>query len=210
MPTNVFRAVIGAFMNGEIDWDSNDIKVMLLGAGYTPNFDTHDYLDDIVANEIAAGGGYSAGGSALAGKARTFTVANSWANAWAAGTTYEAGYIVRPTTGNGFVYMAQGAGASHAVTEPTWPTTIGDEVVDNGVTWTCVGKGVLALTATSPVTWATSNITARYAVIYNNTPGTNGTKNVILCIDKGSAITSTDSDFKVNLPAQGCLLFAIP
>jgi hypothetical protein len=37
---------------------------MLLESGYTPNQDTHDYVDDVVANE-ESGTGYTAGGDTL-------------------------------------------------------------------------------------------------------------------------------------------------
>lgn len=61
---------------------------------------------------------------------------------WAAATAYTAGDLVRPTTGNDneYIYEAQTTGSSHATTEPTWPTTIGNTVVDNGVTWECLRK----------------------------------------------------------------------
>ena len=36
-----------------------------------------------------------------------------------------------------FVYEVTDDGTSHATTEPSWPTTVGNTVVDNGVTWTC-------------------------------------------------------------------------
>jgi hypothetical protein len=36
-----------------------------------------------------------------------------------------------------FVYECTSAGTSHATTEPSWPTTVGNTVVDNGATWTC-------------------------------------------------------------------------
>lgn len=41
------------------------------------------------------------------------------------------------TAARAFVYEVTVAGTSHATTEPTWPTTPGNTVVDNGVTWTC-------------------------------------------------------------------------
>ena len=55
--------------------------------------------------------------------------------AWAAATSYPAGAIVRPTSANGRTYRAMNAGTSHASTQPTWPTTQGGEVTDNGITW---------------------------------------------------------------------------
>ncbi len=41
------------------------------------------------------------------------------------------------TAARAFVYECTSPGTSHATTEPTWPTTVGNTVVDNGVTWTC-------------------------------------------------------------------------
>ncbi len=57
---------------------------------------------------------------------------------WTAARTYARGDFVVPTVNNGFCYqVTSAAGASAPVTEPTWPTTVGGTVVDNGVTWTC-------------------------------------------------------------------------
>lgn len=44
-------------------WEAEDNKVLMVTDSYTPNFDTHDFRDDIT-NEVT-GTGYSAGGSAL-------------------------------------------------------------------------------------------------------------------------------------------------
>lgn len=56
---------------------------------------------------------------------------------WAATTDYSVGDAVRPTTRNGFVYEATADAGSSAGSEPTWPTTPGNTVVDDGITWTC-------------------------------------------------------------------------
>lgn len=55
---------------------------------------------------------------------------------WQASTAYTVDDIVVPTTHNGYRYKCTSAGTSGS-TEPTWPTTIGNTVVDNGVTWEC-------------------------------------------------------------------------
>lgn len=60
------KALEHAF-SGRINWASDTIKVALVGAGYTPNQDTHDYWDDIVANEVS-GAGYTTGGATLGAK----------------------------------------------------------------------------------------------------------------------------------------------
>ena len=58
-------------------------------------------------------------------------------NAWAAGTSYAKDSEVEPTTPNGFYYVSNNAGTSHASVEPTWPTTINQTVNDNGIIWVC-------------------------------------------------------------------------
>jgi lambda family phage minor tail protein L len=60
-------------------------------------------------------------------------------SAWQASTAYSAGALVRATVlpGTGLVFKAQNAGTSSS-TQPTWPTTIGNTVVDGGVTWVAV------------------------------------------------------------------------
>jgi hypothetical protein len=45
--------------NGGIDWDTDTIKLGLYTSSYTPDQDTHDFRDDLGANELSATG-YSA------------------------------------------------------------------------------------------------------------------------------------------------------
>jgi hypothetical protein len=47
-------------------------------------------------------------------------------------------YLVA-NTGGGYVYSSPNYGTT-GTTEPDWPTTIGDTVSDNGITWTCVAE----------------------------------------------------------------------
>lgn len=72
--------------------------------------------------------------------------------AWAASTVYSALFgrfgpsFVTPLTENGFFYQvtATTGDAMSGSMEPTWPTTIGNTVVDNHVTWTCVGHALMS------------------------------------------------------------------
>ena len=57
--------------------------------------------------------------------------------AWAASAAIASGAVRRPTSTNNRVYQAGGAGTTGA-SQPTWPTTIGATVTDNGITWTCL------------------------------------------------------------------------
>lgn len=55
-----------AFGDGTmVDLDGDTIKLALLTSSYTPDFDAHDFFDDVSANEVAASGTYSAGGATL-------------------------------------------------------------------------------------------------------------------------------------------------
>jgi hypothetical protein len=55
---------------------------------------------------------------------------------WTAGAAVTAGAWVRPANrGNPLRFEADAAGAT-GDTEPTWPTSAGESVADNGITWT--------------------------------------------------------------------------
>src|SRR5215211_5111671 len=53
---------------GLIDLDTDTIKLGLYTATYTPAQGTHDFRDDLGANEASGGSGYPAGGFTLASK----------------------------------------------------------------------------------------------------------------------------------------------
>jgi hypothetical protein len=61
--------------NKEVNLNSDALKAILLGTGYTPNMDTHRYKSDLGANEVA-GTNYAAGGVALSGIAVTYDTVN--------------------------------------------------------------------------------------------------------------------------------------
>lgn len=188
-----------------IDFLSDTINIALVTSSYTPNLATHDFWDDVVANE-ASGTGYTANGATLASKTITITAANSWATTWATGTAYSLGRIVRPTTGNTFLYRASVAGTSHASTEPTWPTTVGLTVVDNSsVTWTCIGSTLIQWDA-ADVSWSSSTVTARYAVLYDRTPATDATRPLIGLFDFGSNQSTSNGTFAITFDSLGVLI----
>ena len=196
-------------MNKEVDWNSDDIRLTLHTSSYTPNLDTHDYVDDLT-NELSTANGYTNGGLALTTEAITYTAANSWATQWAASTAYTVDRIVRPTTGNGKLYRVAVAGTS-AGSQPTWPTTVGLTVVDGGVTWECVGSGIIVFDADDAV-WASPSTFGpwRYGVLSDRTPGTAGTQPLLGLVDystdrtaQGGAVTEQWSD-------QGILQVLVP
>jgi hypothetical protein len=137
MASKVYGNALKAAFNKENDWDTDTNKVILLSSAYTPNQDTHDYLDDVVANEVS-GTGYTAGGQALASKT----------NAYDASTN-----------------------------------TVKFDAAD--------------------VTWSSSTITARYAVVYDDSPATSATKPLIAYFDFTTDRASSNGDFIVRWGTDG-------
>lgn len=130
-------------LNKEVDWDSDTIKIALVGSAYTPNQDSHDYWDDVVANEVT-GTGYTAGGLTLGSKTATYDSASN----------------------------------------------------------------VVILDAADAV-WASSTITARYAVIYDDSGATNAQKVLVGYIDFGSDQSSTNGNFTVTFDATGIVRITV-
>jgi len=189
------------------DYLSDDYRFALVTSAYTPNADTDDFWNDVVANE-ASGTGYTANGQTLTSKTLTYTAANSWGAQWAATTAFGGAnnIYVRPTTGNGFLYRATGSGTSGA-SEPTWPTTIGATVTDGTITWTCVGRAALVFDSANPA-WTALTVAFRYGVIYNRTPASDATRPLLGYVDFG-AQSLTATDFNVSIHPQGLLIIAI-
>lgn len=143
MAGKLYGLVMKSAFNKEVDFDSDSIKVALVSSAYTPNQDTHDYWDDVVANEVS-GAGYTAGGQALAGKTVTY----------------------------------------------------------DGATNT------LILDANDAV-WSASTLTARYAVVYDDSGATNGQKALIGYQDMGSDQSSTNGNFTVQWDSTGIVRITV-
>jgi hypothetical protein len=204
MAPKLFASFLLKALNKEIDFDTDTIKVALTTSTYTPNFDTHDYFND-VTNEVV-GTGYTAGGATLASKTITTTAANSWATARANSTAYALNAVVRPSTGNGFLYQASTAGTS-AASPPTYPTVVGQTVTDGSVVWTCVGSAIVQFDA-ADASWTTSTITARTAVVYEST-GTAGTSALIMADVNASDQSSSAGTFTAAFDALGIAYFFV-
>lgn len=199
-----FRQAISKALNKELDFDSDAITMTLHTSSYTPNLDTHAYVSDLTA-ELAAGSGYSTGGITLGTLTRTTTAANSWGTSAATSTAYVVGNVVRPSTGNGFLYRCVVAGTSGG-SAPTWGTVLGRETTDGTVVWELAGSSITVLS------WANAVFSSpfsagpfRYAVISDRTPGTAATQPLIALIDFGSNQTGGGGALNVNNAAQGPL-----
>jgi hypothetical protein len=137
MPSKLYGNFIAKAFNKEVDWDSDTIKVALLSSSYTPNQDTHDYLDDVSTYEVT-GTGYTTGGATLGSKTVTYDGTNN----------------------------------------------------------------VVILDA-ADVTWSSSTITARYAVVYDDAGSTAGAKALIGYVDFGSDQSSTNGNFTITWDSTG-------
>ncbi|WP_328439082.1 hypothetical protein [Nocardia puris] len=124
--------------NGEIDWDTHTIKVMLCTSSYTPNQDTHRYKSD-VTNEVT-GTGYTAGGATLGSCTASYNA----------------------------------------------------------------GTNTLALDA-ADTSWPNSTITARYAVVYDASPGSDATRALLGYVDFDQNISTTAGTFSIVWDAAGIL-----
>lgn len=131
----IYTGFLQSLANKEINLSSDTLKVMLCTSAYTPDQNAHRYKSS-VTNEIAATGGYTAGGLAL-----------------------------------------------------------------TSVTVTGASK-VLTLDSADP-SWASSTITARYAVFYDSTPSTDATRPLISYVDFGADVISTGGPFTITLDAAG-------
>ena len=69
--TTYYRVGLAQMASPFVDFDGDTIRVAFLTSTYTLDKETHEFWSDVSANEISAGGGYTAGGIALSSKTAT-------------------------------------------------------------------------------------------------------------------------------------------
>jgi hypothetical protein len=210
------RGVLTKAFNKQIDFDSDALVWTLHTNSLAPNYDTIAVVNDLTASELSTGGGYTAGtagggGLAIGSPVIAYTAANSWATTWLASTAYTVGQVIRPATGNGFLYRCIVAGTSDGST-PTFLTVLGGTTNETGaVRWECVGSGIVTLKCSSP-TWSTATFgPCRYAVLSDRTSASNATNPVIGIVNFGSDKTGGGGNFTINVDANlGVLHWFMP
>jgi hypothetical protein len=108
MASLIYNSAIDEMARGDIDFDTDTFKAMLVTSSYTPNKDTHEFRDD-VTNEAPATGNYVAGG-----ETSTVTVTKDTANDK---VTIQFGAVTWSSstiTARGCVYYKSRGGASSA------------------------------------------------------------------------------------------------
>lgn len=80
-------------------------------------------------------------------------------------------------------------------------TAGGNTLTSPSLTYTA-GTNTLAFDA-ADTSWASSTITARYAVIYDSTPATDATRPLICYIDFEADVTSSNAAFTITFDSAG-------
>lgn len=196
-----------AMSNVETDFDDN-MTITAHTSTYVPDRIANAYVSDL-SNEVAAGLGYATGGVNVGAVTRVATAANSWSVQRAASTAYALGDVVRPAAANGFIYRATTAGTT-AAGLPTYPTVLGQTVVDGGVTWECYGIGIVVWNWTTPPSWSNPTFVFRSLVLSDRTTGVAATEALIAVTTYASDQTASGTTYTINAHASlGILHVAI-
>lgn len=196
------------YAGGLVPSTTNTLTVTAHTVTYVPDRIANAFVSDL-SNEVAAGAGYSTGGVSVGVLTKTKTTANSWTVQRAASTAYALGDVVRPVSANGFIYRATTAGSS-AAGLPTYPTVLGQTVVDGGVTWECYGVGILVWTWATAPSWSSATFVFRSLVLSDRTSGVAATEPLIAVTTYASDQTASGSTFTINQhPSLGVLHVAI-
>lgn len=143
MASKMYGNLVARAFNGEVDYDTDTIKVALLAQAYNPDQDGHQVWSDVSDHEVT-GTGYTAGGATLSNKTVTYDGTNN----------------------------------------------------------------VTVLDA-DDVTWGSSTITARYAVIYDDAGAANNEKVLMGYVDFGMNQASTNGNFTLTWDAGGIFRFTV-
>lgn len=141
----VMKMFAGAVMAGSSWANNTDLTMTLHTSAYVPDRVTHMSVSDLT-DELATGGGYTAGGVTLSNSVTVNRAGTAWSTTWAALTAWSDSQVIRPVVANGYVYRCTQSGVS-AATEPVWPTAVGQCVQDGTAAWVCTGTIVVQLIA---------------------------------------------------------------
>jgi len=138
---SLYGLALQSALNGEIDFDTDTIKVMLCGSSYTPLQDTHRYKSSVTGE--VTGTGYTAGGLPLSSKTVTYASGSNTLTLDAADVTWPASSI---TARYAVIYKDTGTAATSPL---ICFVDFGEEITSAGaaflISWDAAG--IVALTA---------------------------------------------------------------
>lgn len=132
--------------------------------------------------------------------------------AWATGTAYAVGDVVRPITpgSNNRMYICEVAGTSHASTEPTWPTTDGASVADNTVTWREASHWFVGLVTAKSTGYAVGDTMASHGGWTESAPYSNATRpTCVYGTVAGGSVDNSASKATFNINATATIYGAL-
>lgn len=107
MASFVYNNAIDNIVRGEIAFQTNSFKIMLVTASHTPNQDTHEFRSSVTADEVGNSGTYAAGGSAVTATVQSIDTANDDVEvsfggpySWTSATIASKAAIIYKDTGN--------------------------------------------------------------------------------------------------------------
>jgi hypothetical protein len=134
MASLIYNSAPDEMARGDIDFDTDTFKAMLVTSSYTPNKDTHEFRDD-VTNEVS-GTGYTAGGVASA-----VTVTKDTANDKVTIQLGAVSWASSTITARGCVYYKSRGGASSA-DELVCYADFGSDVSSSGGTFSVAASTI--------------------------------------------------------------------
>jgi hypothetical protein len=108
MASIIFNSALDDALRGNIDFDTDSFRAMLVTSSYSPNKDTHTKRSD-VTNEVGASGSYAAGGGTA-----TVTVTKDTVNDRIDISLGAVSFTTATITARGAVYYKARGGASSA------------------------------------------------------------------------------------------------
>lgn len=135
MASGIFLSALEYEARGGIDYDTDTFYVMLATSGYSPDYDAHDFRNDIT-NEVS-GAGYTAGGQACTVTVGAKDVVNNRVDIAVGGAVWGAATI---TARYAIVYKRRG-GASSA-DELVMCVDFGSDVTSTGADFTLTGSTI--------------------------------------------------------------------
>lgn len=109
MSSLIYNNALWELVKGNVDFDTDTFKCLLVTNSYTPDKDADNRRDD-VTNEVASGGGYTTGGASVSVSVSAIDTANDRIEVVLGAASWPTSTI----TARGAVYYKSRGGASSA------------------------------------------------------------------------------------------------